>query len=257
MKFDLVSDLHVDINEEELQWEPQSSVLIIAGDSANDPVGSLMVAKTMQEGYKHVLILDGNHEHYNGQPIDQNIEVMKMHTEAWGINFLSPDKPCSIDGVMFIGANGWYDFNMASPLGYSKAEQVAEWRSYSNDAKLIKFNGTVSNLAQNQFIQLRNAINSIKQPIVVVTHTSPLLRGLLIKNIKIWDMLSGAYGNTYMENIINKDQGKKIKCWCFGHTHHPSDFVEQNIRFVANPRGYGVKHSDRFWHGPVQIDTDV
>jgi hypothetical protein len=40
-----------------------------------------------------------------------------------------------------------------------------------------------------------------------------------------------------MEIFINEN-GKKIKCWLYGHTHTPSNCIINNTRFICNPIGY-------------------
>jgi hypothetical protein len=59
-------------------------------------------------------------------------------------------------------------------------------------------------------------------------------------------MLNGAYGNAFMKYVWEADPAKKIKTWCFGHTHERRDFFEWGIHFVCNPRGY---RGEMKWHG--------
>ncbi len=48
------------------------------------------------------------------------------------------------------------------------------------------------------------------------------------------------------QDVWEADPAKKIKTWCFGHTHERRDFFEWKIRFICNPRGY---RGEKKWHG--------
>src|SRR5438309_10459367 len=101
MKLDVVSDLHVDIwfgttqlhNPDKRMWEGEqeksrflhvdwryvqnegSDVLVIAGDTANNVDTTFDVVGAAAADYSYVLVVDGNHEHYNGDgTVDENME---------------------------------------------------------------------------------------------------------------------------------------------------------------------------------------
>jgi predicted phosphodiesterase len=56
--------------------------------------------------------------------------------------------------------------------------------------------------------------------------------------------------------VWEADFKHKIKVWTFGHTHFTYDFVEEGIRFVCNPRGYGGERWKNSQRHILQIDTD-
>ena len=67
MKFDLVSDLHIDMWDKQFHFdwlnEQKSDTLVIAGDISDHIDMSCEYVVKMQEYYKTVMVIDGNHEH--------------------------------------------------------------------------------------------------------------------------------------------------------------------------------------------------
>jgi predicted phosphodiesterase len=42
-----------------------------------------------------------------------------------------------------------------------------------------------------------------------------------------------------MDLVFDEDTERKIKVWCFGHYHRPTDSTKDGVRYVSNPRGRG------------------
>ena len=120
MNIDIVSDLHVDFRggDDPFKGMAGGDVLIIAGDSANDPQTSIETAKQALKKWRTVLVIDGNHEHYASRrrntTVDDNNAWMRRQCEQRdGLRWLTPDG-WERDGVRVIGTNGWYDFRATS-----------------------------------------------------------------------------------------------------------------------------------------------
>ena len=80
MKFDLISDFHVEMNVgynttrfwkkgEPLHYawhkDKKNDILVVAGDSSNSHDFTRDVIVEAAKHYEHVLFVDGNHEHYS------------------------------------------------------------------------------------------------------------------------------------------------------------------------------------------------
>jgi len=281
MKFDLISDFHVEMNDPfstQSTWrdgdptfynwprQKKSDVLVIAGDSSNRPEFTIEVVKEARAYYESVLFVDGNHEHYVGyqnhsRTVGRNMnELRKFATETPGVTYLDGEITARFGSTLVIGANGWYDWKGNQIL--SREMQHMYWKSDSNDATCIRFDpdGYADKLARSHADQLVAHVTAAQSDeavdkILVITHTIPNLKGIVPDSHR-WGYLNGSYANTEMQRVVKADTAKKIKIWVYGHTHFLYDFVDQGVRYVTNPRGYrGEKRSPDFT-GIKQIDLD-
>lgn len=289
MKFDLISDFHVEMNvayKGTYLWkegEPilyawnkdrKSDVLVIAGDSANHHEDAAAVIIEAAQYYEHVVFVDGNHEHYsnsrNGMSVMKDMEYFNTMFNARNrvvnnVTYLNGVKTWQTGSTRFIGACGWYDFSFAKGM-HPKAQERA-WRQDSNDPVCIRFGkkNRPQKLAERQAGQLKDLVlaaqdDSTVEEIVVITHTLPCETafGTFMNPTHVFFPLNGAYGNAFMRYVWEADKAGKIKTWCFGHTHEKRDFFENGIHFMCNPRGY---RGEKKWHGRgfngiVQVDTE-
>lgn len=282
MKYDLVSDMHVEMNNlwkndptydgisSIYPWHHfrKSEVLVVAGDCSNDPRVTATVIEEAREFYPHVIFTDGNHEHYIGyrdpeQTVGHNMGFFREFAdERPSVTYLDGEKTVTIDRTLFIGANGWYDWTAHSFL--SRDRQHNLWKLESNDSRCIRFSpdGYPDKMARRQAEQLRILVEQAQDnpdidQIAVVTHTIPHRSGV-IPDTHPWGHLNGSYHNAVMGQVWIADKAKKIVSWVFGHTHYHHDFVAEGIRFVNNARGYyahSPKAESKFL-GPIQIDTE-
>ena len=102
------------------------------------------------------------------------------------------------------------------------------------------------NLLKNHVIAAQD--DDTIDEIVVITHTLPIESafGQFGMPSHPFYPLNGAYGNELMCGVWLADEAKKIKVWCFGHTHEQRDYFENDIHFMCNPRGY---RAEKKWHG--------
>ena len=281
MKFDLISDFHVEQHKNLQQlrkgWKQgdpvyfkwnngTSDVLVMAGDTSNGTKKTIKIVTEAASVYNTVLFLDGNHDHYdntawNGKTVQTNIMKMdKFARESKNIVFLNSwiDGTSYIQGdTAFIGCNGWYDHTMAE--GYSFKAQKEAWHDMSNDSVYPIFGMATEDMARRDAEYLNEKVTELASDsdiknIVIVTHTVPHQKGLMQNRSHKWYVLNGAYGNSLMETVWRNNDHGKIKTWVFGHTHTQFDFVDNGIRFVTNPRGY--KSSSQGFKGLKMIDTD-
>jgi len=273
MKYDLGSDLHVDINAGRIGMvrfkemkNAGSDTIVLAGDISNDPELTVKVLAMAASAYENVIFVDGNHEHYSNGKYGLDVSgAMGFFKEAIdlipNVTYLSGDNNVIIDDTMFVGANAWYDFRMAPPQ-YTPEKCKEAWETSLNDFRLSNFDVEPEVLAGIQSALIADQVSKAQdnddvKKIVVVTHTVPNTKGLLVKNNPSWDILNGCFGNSTMSNVWQVDTNRKIIHAVCGHTHYPNDFVDNDgIRFVINPRGYhGAENElgDRWFL--VQMDT--
>jgi len=288
MIFDLISDFHVEMNVGwnttrlyekgdpiHYAWHKQaeSPILVMAGDTANHLDFTRDVLVEAAKFYEHVVFVDGNHEHYsnyrNKMTVMQDTEWLQRQFNfndkiVDNVTYLVGDTTYKVGSTLFIGNNGWYNF-MHTAGAHPKAQQRA-WRQQSNDPVCIRFGkkNRPEKLARRHTDELRALVVAAQDDdtvdeIVVVTHTLPTEVAFMQFNNPSHPFfaLNGAYCNNWMSQVWEADEAKKIKTWCFGHTHEQRDFFEDHVRFVCNPRGY---RGERNWHAPFngirQIDTE-
>ena len=288
MKFDLISDFHVEMNvsfKTTRLWEQgdpihyawhndrKSDLLVVAGDSANSHEFARDVIVEASKYYEHVVFVDGNHEHYsnyqNGWTVLRDMEWFNRQF-TWNdkivdnVTYLDGNNTFKIDKTLFIGVNGWYNFTFARGAHFK--EQWRAWQNGSNDPVCIRFGkkNKPHKLARSQMDLLKNHVIAAQNDdtideIVVVTHTLPIESAFGQFGVPSHPFypLNGAYGNELMCGVWLADDAKKLKVWCFGHTHEQRDYFENGIHFMCNPRGY---RSEKKWHGMgftgiKQIDT--
>lgn len=268
MKFDLMSDLHVDLSPGyKLDYAAMatSPIAVVAGDVSNDPYTTILELDRIALAYEKVIFVDGNHEHYDNRSESKNranrmppetYAILRKELEKSNIIYLDQGRNAHIIGdVAFVGANNWYDFNWG---GIPQHHCVNTWYTKMNDShwanldhdwvlnEAIKHssNITATVAAMNQNNQVRK--------IVLVTHTIPSSKGVYNSPVDhTWNMLNGCYLNS---RIAQAHYGKVV-AHCFGHTHKRQLFTIDNVDFFCNPRGYQGEGGFENW-SPIQINLN-
>jgi len=239
--FDLISDLHVDTWEEPFSWEGKATSLyaVVAGDISRERSDLKPVLKELSSHYKLVIFVDGNDEHrWELENLGQSYESLRsdisgIHNVVW-----LQDNSVVVDGVAFVGVNGWTGFDFDCDLSYQDSKRWLEERygvsmyagqqiealSLSDAGFLCK---TVSKLQTHHDVR----------KIVLITHYVPNVR-LIEHDVE----LEGTHalnctGNSMLSRCLDEDHKNKVHTWCFGHYHSDVDTTIDNIRYVNNCRG--------------------
>lgn len=266
MKFDFGSDCHIDINREPLNWldlmNDGSDLLIIAGDHSNMWHQTIESLAQAREIYRHVIYVDGNHDWYSAarRPKPSHYAKFGNRLSTIGVTLLDR-RSVKFGDVLFVGANGWYDFR-AQAADFSLA--YSWWKEQSNDPAYVwKHSGRhpvrEAEAHRDSLVRLVADAqdDSTISKIVVITHTAPKPElGGVHGRPPGTDLLDGAYVNVGMQDVLDADTQKKISFWGFGHTHNRLDKTIDGVRFVNNSRGYGQSQErhlgSRWWL--VQVD---
>jgi predicted phosphodiesterase len=244
LSFDLISDLH--LVDHDFDWfnMATSPVCVVAGDITDDQSVLISFLKHLSGCYQQVLYIDGNSEHRHQQSnIDQSYQTLKHQIlNIKHVQYLHDDVVV-INGVAFIGANGWWHFDF-DPL--IDPDQTLLWyqhtMSHPFDAEQVMLNSRIDAAYLVHTVEKLQTHPEVKQ-IVIVSHTVPVPQ-LIAHDID----LEGTYkfnimGNSLMDAVRIVDTESKIHTWCFGHYHGSVDRVMNNIRYVNNCRGRpGTQH---------------
>lgn len=252
--FDLISDLHIETPGFDWGNSATSPICVVAGDVSSDRTLLIKALKNLSLCYQQVLFIDGNNEHseYYGDYADSVADLKHRISELNRVQYLHDDVVV-INGVAFVGTNGWWSFNFDPSID---ADQTKHWyvtnSNYMTDPDEILLNSINDATYLVHSIQKLQTHPDVKK-IVVVTHTVP------VPNLIAHDIdFTGLYrfnvmGNELLDAVRMVDTESKIHTWCFGHYHGDVDQTINNIRYVNNCQGRpGTKHG-KYVYYPKRI----
>jgi Icc-related predicted phosphoesterase len=250
MKISLVSDTHLEFGPLEL---PGGEVLILAGD-----ICEYRTFKKRQSfvvdfferycaRYEQVFMVLGNHESYRYR-LDKTYNDLKTLLPS-NITLLE-NESVEYQGVVFIGATLWTDFNRGNPVSIEVA------RRSMNDYNVIQNHyadtGNYHKLTpefiyqthQNTVDYLNTELPQHKdKSVVVITHHAPTFESIDEKYRSDHHM-NGAFASDLSNLILDNPQ---IAYWVHGHCHDPVNYEIGTTRVISNPRGYvGQEDTSRF-----------
>ena len=241
MQFDLISDLHVDSwrPDQQVDWQGlgTSLVCVIAGDISRNLDVMYKTVVDISKHYKHVVFVEGNHEHAEMSDINQRREYIKERFSKYrNITYLYRST-IILDNTAFIGSNGWYSFDFGEP--FATKEECFHYELNKGISQEALFEQYEMALEDGAYIA--NAVEICNNDptvhdIVIVTHTLPNPKLAWFPPDQNYAKI-GTQGNTFMEEVFKKDRRGKIKTWAFGHVHQPQDVTIDGVRYVSNPRG--------------------
>lgn len=258
MKINLISDCHLNFDDLIL---PGGDILIAAGDMME--AGHLRLADNAKKNtfladryrrfinkeltkYNKVIMIAGNHEHYNNSYQDTIPRLKKEMPD--NVHYLEAES-IQIDGVHFFGGTFWTDCNKKNPL---IMQQVA---GFMNDFQIIKHGDSIKvktpyggSYYTNRFTpefaadvfydtvdKLKNFLNEHStDKVVVISHHGPSPLSIA-KHYKHEGAINYGYMSDLTEFIMDHPQ---IRVWCHGHMHDPVDYIINTTRVISNPRGY-------------------
>lgn len=278
MKIKLVSDLHLEFSDINIQNEHDYDVLILSGDIliAEDLYNhpeinySHLEIKVLQHGqarahrfrdflrrcsfqFPHVVYVAGNHEFYHGKWV-KTLTVLRDECAKFpNIYFLERDTKV-IDDVTFIGGTLWTDMNKGNPLTLHAARDLLnDFRLIRNDEKeFTALTPMDTAIRHNQTLQYFKEVlrNNKDNKCVVVGHHTPSWQSCH-EQYKHDTLLNACYHSELSEFILDHPQ---IKLWTHGHTHHCFDYMIGDTRVVCNPRGYAGYEPDNGWNPQIMVE---
>lgn len=225
MRFDIVSDLHVESWEHSpYDWEgnKQCANVIIAGDIADTLDLTVRELRVACDHYDRVLYVTGNHEgtynYHDLKSVPESISfAMKDRPNFFNLE-TDGDLVIESENLVVIGRNGWWDFRICEPeVSYEESTSVfsCEW---CPDPSLHK-NLVIENIveaARSDYEAIKAKLRRYESyNICMVTHTVPH-RDLLSQNYPLDRKFAGYYGNSRFGEFFEADSVKYV---IFGHNH--------------------------------------
>lgn len=245
----LLSDIHLEFNQYEVDFKERADVCLLAGDIGNartrelrDFVGRVAVQHEL------TIFVPGNHEYYDSNVEGMGVEdarewmhgPMKRAAEKWGnrLEVFAPHGAVEFRGVPFIGGTLWTDFSHASPVAMEAARgSMADYRWINTGSGVdtrrflpedaLAENGATRSFLENKLDELDNART------VVVSHHAPL-----------WECNHPSYGRDHISSAFCNSglepwfTSKQFAVWCHGHCHVANRLDIAGKRVYSNARGY-------------------
>lgn len=251
-RFHYMSDLHIEFGmSKPMLFEGEN--LILAGDitvlrclnpNMNDAGNrktrdrTLKFFEIMQENFKNVFYLTGNHESYN---FNIQLEADYIAKYLPGVIHVNNSVHEIDKDTVLMGGTLWTDMDKGNGI---TMRTIARGM---NDFKII-FKGVDDNrntviwtpqdarerhTETMKFLTEQLEIHKDKK-VVVATHHAPLMKGINPEHVRDTIINHGYF--TDLEKFINNHP--QIKTWVFGHTHIQEKFRIGETDVVSNARGY-------------------
>lgn len=243
-----LSDLHLE--SQEFPWRlPKGEVLIIAGDlchaaclgparqdlyAARQRDRVLRFADEAVGNFAHVLLIAGNHDHYDGVFSET---VASLRSALPGFTVLD-DSGVEIAGVNFFGTTLWSNFEGGNPESLERARRGCGeffFVKVHEGEKIRKFQPADAAdahdravAAMKRFLQASDAKSA-----VVISHHAPSLKGL--NPVHSGNGLDGAYASD-LDALI--ERLPNVPVWVHGHTHIKKQYRIGSTLMLANCRGF-------------------
>jgi hypothetical protein len=248
MRIAILSDLHLEF--EPFEVPPplrQAEVVILAGDIHNGVKALQWARRNFPD--QAIVQIAGNHEFF-GACWQSLLMDMRRTASELDINFLENDSVV-VDGVEFLGATLWTDFELFSrpgrPLRMTAEAAKALMQRRLIDYSLIRWQDPdeqaperiltpddTAALHRHSRLWLSDRLaNPFDGPRVVVSHHLPS-----------WHSVAPAFLSAATNAGFGSDLDElfgPMALWVHGHTHHSFDYRVGATRILANPRGYPMK----------------
>jgi Icc-related predicted phosphoesterase len=231
------SDLHLEFErrpEDRLQLPiaPGTTALVLAGDIHNDPAGLGTFVRPLAKRVPVVLVA-GNHEYFTHELNSMLEQLADWATSIPDVHFLE-NQTVEIDGLTFLGATLWSNFDDARPALLKKSTSMmtdyAVIADRTDPRGRLRPERILREHQQSIAFLERELRARDRARTVVVTHHAPSLRSTQQKG-EDWDHLYGSDLDALIE-----DCGPAL--WIHGHVHQSFDYQIGSTRVLCNPRGY-------------------
>ena len=243
MRLHILSDLHLEFSPYGDDLEPvQADVVVLAGDINNGALGVKWAAKRFAD--QPVIYVPGNHEFYGQHSIARALDAMHKAAQDTNVHVLD-NETVVIDGVRFLGATLWTDFNL---FGAHEAAVRArrEAMLFLRDLSVIgRFNlreWAERHARSRMFLNEQLAIEHHGST-VVVTHHAPSRQSIHPR------FAGSALNACFVSDLERLASASRPQLWIHGHTHDSFDYRIDGTRVICNPRGYskdGVNENPAF-----------
>lgn len=270
MKIAVISDIHIDEQEDELAFEDRFvhcvnslnvDCLLIAGDISEYYLRTLAFIRRLRERVSaQVFFCAGNHDLWSKyEPNLKAQEILDyMGEEKGDPGFLQNSAVALTDKTVLIGSCGWYDYSFAQDGMFSydelkRREYKGRWWRDSLYAKHGMDDVDVNRL-WNQELQALVDKHQDKD-IIFMTHMlnhPGFLVGEFSKQYEIFKYFNAFLGS---EGLYDISKNPSIKYAISGHVHYRKSFDEDGTYYMCRCLGYPKEYP--FFGGEQELDSQI
>ena len=230
----------------------KDTVLGIAGDiDTKKHTVKFLIA--LANRFKAIVLVLGNHDYWQ-RDLTHWSKTVKTQLASAGItnvHLLDRDSVV-IDGVRFIGATLWTDFNKGDQLVLNIAESEMNdyrfMRKLNYDRRVKPRDILAEHLADRDFIF--SFVNN-EEKMVVLSHHAPSWQSIDLSRYGV-----SPINSLYATEFGNEISYSNFKIWHHGHIHTKFDYLIYLTRVICNPRGYFGKELVKGFDDQWLIDLD-
>ncbi len=251
MKLAVISDIHIDEQEDELQFEEllascvnasHADYLLVAGDISEHYERSLDFMDRLSKKIRmKAYFCFGNHDLWSKHEAGLNVSTILARAKSRGKGFMQNEAVFLDSKTVLIAGCGWYDYSFAFPGMFTKEELSGKeymgrtWQDSlyalhgKSDEEVCKeWNSELLNLAESH----------VDKNIVFMTHMVNHPAFLVGEDHKKYEMFK--YFNSFLgsEGLYNISRHKSIKTAISGHVHYRKSFIENGTLYLCRCLGY-------------------
>lgn len=249
MKFQLFSDIHLELCKNVPYIKPLADYLFLAGDIGNisKPNLKLFIDYCSKNWMKTFYVL-GNHEFYhNNKTYDKLIkeynELFSSYDNVYLLNDSFYDLEFDTIQYRIYGSILWTNINSTETINDFNMIKMKNDKNWTVPIDLKYFNQLHSNSLKKLLNEIKIA-NLENKKLIVITHFPPVRNNTSHPKYSSQpDYLRNYFSNDFTESnllllgINEKELYNNIECWMSGHTHYSYDF-KYKTRFISNQFGY-------------------
>jgi len=256
MKFRVISDLHVDVNERypfELMDNDKNVITLVAGDVSGDPE---IDYKWLHENTNYSgFLVSGNHIVYNDkdktiQDLQQEERDLFAKSDRW--QYMEKDyKVFDDEKVIIFGATLWTDYELTSKdptWGMLMAKRsINDYRFGLMKDENNEIVGLLPQWCLDEHKKTLEKLDNVCKEypdysIIVLTHHCPSGKSIPKEYLNYGN--NSAYASDLNGFILNH---KNIKAWVCGHVHQPHKYQIGQCQVFSNPMGYVSLKENNNW----------
>jgi predicted phosphodiesterase len=235
------------------KWPAAADYLILAGDIGNisddyDALRDFLEMRCSQ--YKLVFLVLGNHEFRNRikrTTIEEGLTLAgKLESDSrmgGKLRFLNNNRyDLKAEGahISILGCTLWTKIraDQEKHLDGRPPRTLEGIPGNSTRHHTERFNQSFKWL-QDEVKKIRSEADGHERKILVITHYTPFIRGASRDNSSLGNPLKRGYSH-YVNDILGGCglEGLGVgDMWVYGHTHHSTDLVVDEVRVFSNQRG--------------------
>lgn len=218
--------------------------LIIMGDLTSYGDGATQLARRYGTD-RPIFYVPGNHEFYHSIYQDR-LKAIQIDCDRNGIKFLGPDEAHEIDGVKFLGATLWTDYNLfgdvvaamsSAGIGMSDHYTIG-FREDDGNKWFLPRHALELHVEHLKWL-IDECARDHNPRTAIVTHHLP-------SRMCIHPKWQGSKLNpAFASDVLHHFQDFMPALWFYGHSHDAMEVTIGGVRMLSNQLGYkGENHED-------------